>query len=78
MNAILQDTDNDFVSYALRAMIEWQSTPPPTDIIYIHGTADAMILPDKVSPTHWVNGGKHIMVYSRAAEVSRLIAQHVT
>jgi pimeloyl-ACP methyl ester carboxylesterase len=78
MQAILRDTDNHFASCALRAMIEWKSTPPPESIVHIHGTADAMILPDRVQPTYWIRGGKHIMIYSRAEEISALIAQHVT
>ena len=78
MRAILEDTDNHFARCALRSMIDWRSMPPPADIVHIHGTADAMILPDNIHPTHWVKGGKHIMVYSRAAEVSALIAQHLS
>ena len=78
MRAILDDTDNHFAKCALWAMIKWQATPPPAGIVHIHGTADAMILPDKIQPTHWVEGGKHIMVYSRAAEISALIAQHLS
>jgi pimeloyl-ACP methyl ester carboxylesterase len=79
MQAILKDTDNHFAACALRAMIEWQTkTPPPAGIVHIHGTADAMLLPDKIKPTHWVEGGKHIMVYSRAEEISKLIEQHLS
>jgi pimeloyl-ACP methyl ester carboxylesterase len=74
--SILSATDNHFARCALRAMVEWRSTAIP-DIVHIHGTADAMILPDFIHPTHWVEGGKHIMVWSRAEEVSRLIAQHI-
>ena len=74
--SILAATDNHFARCALRAMVEWKTTTVP-DIAHIHGTADAMILPDHIHPTHWVEGGKHIMIWSRAEEVSRLIAQHI-
>ncbi len=78
MRSILQDTDNHFAKCALKAMIEWQSTPPPAGIIHIHGTEDAMIRPERVMPTHWIEGGTHIMVFSRAEELSAMIAQYVT
>ena len=77
VQSILQATDNHFASCAVRAMMEWQSTPAPEGILHIHGTADAMIPPAKIRPTFWVEGGKHIMIYSRAEEVSALIAQHI-
>ena len=78
MRSILQGLDNHFTACALRAMLEWQSTPAPEGILHIHGTADEMILPGKIKPTYWVKGGKHIMIYSRAAEVSALIAKHLS
>lgn len=78
IRAVLEATDNQFAKRALKAIIEWQTTPAPDSIIHIHGTADAMIVPDHIHPDHWIEGGKHIMVYSRAPEVSALIAQYVT
>ena len=75
---ILADTDPHFARCAFRAMIDWQSlTPPPKSLVHIHGTADQLIAPDRITPTHWVEGGGHIMIYNRAEEVGSLIAQHL-
>lgn len=74
---ILKKTDNSFSQWAARAIIDWQSTTHTDNIIHIHGTADRMIPPELVRPTHWVQGGTHFMIYRRAAEVSALIAQHL-
>lgn len=76
--AMLKDADGHFVRCATKAILEWQQrTSPPASIIHIHGTADKVIPPEKVQPTHWVEGGEHMMIYSRAKEVSKLIAQHL-
>lgn len=74
---ILKKTDNSFSSWAARAMIDWHCTAHADNIIHIHGTADQMIVPQHIHPTHWVEGGTHFMIYRRADEVSRLIAQHL-
>ena len=79
VRSILEDTDPHFARCAFRAMLDWRSAaPPPEHIVHIHGTADQLIVPDKIKPTHWVEGGQHIMIYNRAEEVSALIARHLT
>ena len=76
--SILSDTDPHFARCASKAIMEWQSRiPAPAGIVHIHGTKDQLLLPDKIKPTHWVEGGEHMMIYSRAPEVSKLIAQHL-
>jgi len=78
LKAMLNDADGHFVRSATKAILEWQQRmPPPASIVHIHGTADKVIPPEKVHPTHWVEGGQHMMIYSRAQEVSELIAQHL-
>ena len=74
---ILRNTENAFAKWSIKAIIDWQSTTHTDNIIHIHGTEDKMILPRYVKPTHWVAGGTHFMVYHQAAEVSKLIAQHL-
>jgi hypothetical protein len=54
--------------------MEWKAGPAPAHIVHIHGTADQIIAPEPVKPTHWIEGGEHIMVYTRAAEVGALIS----
>jgi hypothetical protein len=78
VRSILSDTDPHFARCASKAIMEWQTrTPAPPDLVHIHGTADQMLKPDKLEPTHWVEGGQHMMIYSKAEEVSRLIARHI-
>ena len=77
LHSILKDTDNHFSRWAFKAMVNWKTAVHDPRIIHIHGTADRMIPSENIQPTHWIEGGHHLMVYSRADEVSRLIAQHL-
>lgn len=71
---ILNQSDPGFTRWALKAMFNWQTRDHVNAIVHIHGTADRLISPVTVKPTHWIEGGTHFMIYQRAAEVSRIIA----
>ena len=74
---ILRSTDLGFIKWATKTMLDWRNDITPDGIFHIHGTADRLINPAQVHPTRWVDGGSHFMIYNRAAEVSRLIAQYI-
>jgi len=74
---ILDDSDNHLVSCAAKAIMEWKTTPAPQQIVHIHGTADQIIDPKLIEPTHWIEGGEHMMIYTRADEVGKLIREHL-
>jgi pimeloyl-ACP methyl ester carboxylesterase len=75
--SILKDTNVHFLKWAAKAILGWRNETVPEGIVHIHGTADNLIRPEGVHPTYWVEGGSHIMIYNKAEEVSRLIAQHI-
>ena len=63
-----------FMQWALKMVMEWRNTIYPANTIHIHGTMDIVIPGRNVQATHWVERGIHVMVFSRAREVSALIA----
>lgn len=72
---VMADSDPHFVRCAGKVILDWKmSAPPRPDLIQIHGTADQILPPQFIHPTHWVQGGEHLMIYSRADEISSLIA----
>lgn len=78
LKAMLMDADGHFIRCATKAILEWQRyTPALEHIVHIHGTADKVIPPEKVRPTHWIKDGEHMMIFSKADEVSQLIARHL-
>lgn len=62
-----------FMQWALKMVLEWRNTDMPANVAHIHGTMDIVIPGRNVQATHWIKNGIHLMVFSRAAEVSRLI-----
>ena len=74
ISGIMRRSDGHFMKWALRALLTWNNAVIPRNITHVHGTADKIIPPDNVHPDHWIDGGSHIMVYDRAAEISKIIA----
>lgn len=60
------------------ALLNWNNHEAPERIIHIHGTSDNIIRPGYVSPTHWIKGGSHFMIYNMADEVSRIISEELS
>lgn len=77
LTAILEATDPHFVKWAMKALLLWQNTTYKENIIHIHGTADKIILPGNMKPDFWIEGGTHMMVYNRAAEISKIISDNL-
>lgn len=74
LSAIIRDADGAFMKWALRSITHWQNDSYTQNVIHIHGTADKVIDSAKVHPHFWIDGGTHIMIYNRAAEVSKIIS----
>lgn len=74
---ILKQTDNGFVKWAMKAMVEWRSMDHVNGLLHIHGTADRIIPAAHVKPDHWIEGGTHFMVYQQAAAIAEIILSHL-
>jgi len=76
--AVMKDTDTSFLGWAFKAILDWQNTTVPRNIIHIHGTSDRVIQPAHVQANYWLKDGTHMMIYNRADEVGSLISSHIT
>jgi pimeloyl-ACP methyl ester carboxylesterase len=74
---ILKDSDGHFMKWAFKALLYWDNVQRPENAIHIHGTADKIIPAANVRPDYWIEGGTHMMIYNRAAEVSRIIQAYL-
>jgi len=70
----IRTSDGNFMKWALRAILNWNNSIFPTNIIHIHGDADKLIPINNVKADYKLMGGGHIMVYNRALEISRIIS----
>lgn len=71
LKAIMDDADNDFVDWATNEIVSWDNEKELSNIVTIHGTADR-VLPFREAD-HKVEHGGHLMVVSKADEVSRIL-----
>lgn len=58
------------------AILRWKGSPWKGPLVRIHGDNDSVV-PMRFPVDHVVRGGAHIMVLTRAAEVSRLLRQAI-
>jgi pimeloyl-ACP methyl ester carboxylesterase len=71
LKAIMDDADNDFVDWATNEIVTWENEKQVPNVITIHGTSDR-IFPFKEAD-HKVKHGGHLMVVTKADEVSRIL-----
>jgi len=74
LNQVIKDSDPVFNRWCVNTILNWSNDSFTANITHIHGTADKVIRSGNVHPNYWVEGGSHIMIYNRAAEVSKIIS----
>ena len=75
--SIMEDTKSGFLSWAFKAILEWQNTTVPDNIIHIHGTDDKIIMPAYVDANYWIKEGSHMMIYNKASDINSIIGKHL-
>jgi len=74
---ILQDTDPVFFRWALMQLFSWDNNWKPENLLRIHGTKDR-VLPFKSNMNAMpVEGGEHLMIYSKWDIISELLAENL-
>jgi uncharacterized membrane protein len=72
---ILSETDPVFFRWAVRQLFSWDNHWKPASFLHIHGTADKILPFHRNMEAIKVNGGEHLMVYSKAGEVSAILGK---
>lgn len=73
LRQILHDTDPAFTRWAIARLLQWPGRTLPA-AIRIHGTEDRL-LPAGTRHSQYVVPGDHLIIISRAAEISRILNQ---
>ena len=73
LQAIIKDTDPDFLRWALQAIARWRPNPLIEQYTRIHGTTDRLLNAKKDAHCMMVKGAGHFMIVTHAAEVSESI-----
>lgn len=56
-------------------IVNWDRRDSNPDIVHIHGTGDRTLPYKLVNAHHAIEGGSHMMVYTRANEVSKILRE---
>jgi phosphoserine phosphatase RsbU/P len=72
LQSTLANIDPQFLKWAVDAILSWRNTVRIKNLLHIHGTKDC-ILPPSVKTDIAVAGGKHLMLYSKAAEINEIL-----
>lgn len=64
-----------FLKWAIEAIVNWKDGERPKEIFHIHGNKDKMFPVKYTRPDVVIENGSHFMVWTKAAEVSRALAQ---
>ncbi len=75
LTSILNDTDPYFLRWAIDTLVRWNNVDLLENVKQIHGTKDK-ILPFKKAD-FVIEGGEHLMIVSRATEVSKMIKKAI-
>lgn len=71
LRQILHDTDPAFTRWAIARLLQWPGRPWPA-ATRIHGTEDRLLPAGAAHSQHRLPGG-HLIIISRAAEISRVL-----
>lgn len=70
---MIEETDADFMKWAIGAILKWESPKTSPNIIHIHGTADKLLPYKLVKADYTIKKGTHTMVIDKAAEISAIL-----
>jgi len=70
---MLNDKDPLFLKRIVAMIIQWERDEYSNDIVHIHGDNDHALPSKNVEYNYLIQNGSHMMVYTRAEEISALV-----
>ena len=74
LKEMIRHSDPVFIKWALLAVLNWENDNIPNNLIHIHGTSDGVLPGHLTNPTHFIKGGGHLMVMTRANEINEILS----
>lgn len=74
---IINDTDPEFLKWAVNEIVNWKNQISPQNVYHIHGNRDKIIPVRNVKTDYIIKNGGHLMTVSHSREISGLIQQLV-
>jgi esterase/lipase len=77
ISKIINDSNDEHIIWAQKAVVKWDNNLIPDNYIHIHGTKDEIFPIKCVKPTHKIENGTHYMVMDRSKEISEIIKKEI-
>jgi esterase/lipase len=77
VRAYRKNVDPIYFNWAVHQVLNWKNNWHPHNIIHIHGNKDKIFPVKKITPTHIIKDGTHMIIYNRAEEVGSLIEKEL-
>lgn len=68
-----KNIDLFYTNWGIHQIINWQNTQIPKNIFHLHGSSDRIFPAKNIKDAQILEGGGHMMVMNRAAEISAII-----
>ena len=75
MDHIIRHSDAAFVKWSIGAILSWGNNIRPGALCHIHGDKDRILPIRYTHPDVVVRNGSHFMIWTKAAEISRLLTE---
>jgi len=73
---IMRDSDSKFLKWAISAMMTWDNTVVPENILRIHGANDPVLTNRKLPGTITLGKG-HLIIFDRAGGISKVVNERM-
>jgi len=72
---LLKRSDPRFTKWAIDIILKWDRTEAPKGLIRIHGGKDKVLPLGKDKVDYLIRDGSHFMIFNRADEISKILAE---
>lgn len=75
LKQIIEESDDQFIKWAMTAISRWETQNPPENYIHIHGDRDPVLPIRFTHPTHIVKGAGHLLVMTHGRQVNKILTE---
>jgi pimeloyl-ACP methyl ester carboxylesterase len=68
-----RNANRTYTSWAINQVLNWKNDWQPATMVHIHGTNDKMFPIKKINANYTVQGGGHLMIMNKAAEINNYL-----
>lgn len=71
----LSERGEKYLKWSVKSVVKWNQEEALPEVVHIHGDKDAVFPFKHISNAITIKGGTHIMILTRAKEISKIIAE---